>query len=921
MRVGSIFGNQANYSKNQQKNYSNINFEGHFLIKTFCDPNYKNLKVFVYELTNGQKVVIVPKKGPGSVTVNTVVKTGALNEIDRLRGISHFMEHLAFDGSAKGAFKKGLRPGEFIKIMEVKGADINAHTNTDKTAFFFNIAKASDKDFSDALKAHATMVKYPAMPTQQYKKEQQVVIQEIKQSQDRPAAKAYFTFIKDIFGIDSTTEHLTLGDEANISNATRKDVLAYHKQNYSPKNMETYVVGNVNPERTVSLVDKYFDTPDFRPTDKERVFADIRPIQQTKISFLSDSKMKISEITVGFNGPKNSDTKEAVATKALMYILGLNKNSRLNKKLIALDTEAGADLLSPSNHPNHPQILYFNIEIEPGKEQEVLNQLKSTVKELKTSPVQEEELEIIKRNMLDEFNGSCETSEGISGLLEDLATTGQIEAYENLAKYIKGLTPKDISLVAEKYLNPEKAAITILQPSTAVNTNISFKGKTSLIPVKNLKKSILPNNLKLIINDNIDTIRTAINFKLESNSNCKPGVAEILTQMMQIATSKHSREELEFIKSKNALNDLSIVSTINGIMATSDSLTEMSGEAIRLIKEMMFEPKLDKKTFEKAKNEFMLEIQSKPLSANDRAMETMYPNHPCGKSPRLLRQVLDKVTFQDIQGHYKTLIQSPKASVTITGPISNVEGLEKIFKEELGSIPKAFSASIEQKTFPKLDKSKVVVQLEPGRSQSHIEQIFHVDTQSVEEVVAMDLLKTVLSGGLSARLFRDLREKQKLAYQVGAVFNKFGNYSRCSFIIKTGIKDGAGISTNNIEKSILGFEKHQKRLMKELVTEKELEQAKKSLKTDYINVFTEVAEQDKRLMLGLTTPQGATYYNSLMNAIDKITAQDIRNAARKYLTQPSVTSVLTTEDAAKEAEAFLKTRGEYKLYIDETIDT
>lgn len=920
MQVGSISGSQTSYLN--QKNKLNINFEGHTLVKTFSDPNYKNLKVLVYKLTNGQKVIVIPKKGPGSVTVNTVVKTGALNEVDRLRGVSHFMEHLAFDGSKKGAFEKGLKPGGFDKIMESKGADVNAHTGTQHTAYFFNIAKASDKDFSEALKAHATMIKYPSLPAQQYKKEQQVVIQEIKQSKDKPAAKAYYTFIKDIFGIDSTAEHLTLGDEANISNATRKDVLEYHKQNYSPENMETYIVGNVNPEKVASLVDKYFDTSDFRPTNQQRVFADIHPIQSTKISFLSDAKVKISDITVGFNGPKNSNTKETVASKALMYILGLNKNSRFNKKLIALDTEASADLLSPSNHPDHPQILCFDIEeVEPGREQDVLNQMKSTIQELKTSPVTEEELEIVKTNMLDSFNSSCETSDGISYLLENFSTTGQIEAYEKQIEYIKSLTPKDINIVAEKYLNPEKAAITILQPSTAINTNISFKGKTSLIPIKNLKKITLPNKLKLVINDNIETIRTAIHFKLESNTNYKPGVAEILTQMMQIATKKHSREELEFIKSKNALNDLTISTSLNGIMATSNSLTGMSGEALKLIKEMMFEPKFDKNTFEKAKNEFLLELQGKSLTADDRALETLYPNHPCGKTPRLLRQVVDKITLKDVQNYYENLTKNPKATVAITGPISSVDGLEETFKKELESISKAFSTSSVQRDFPKLDKSKVVVQLEPERNQSHIEQIFHMDSNSIEDIVAMDLLKTVLSGGLSARLFMDLREKQKLAYQVGAGLNKFGDYSRFYFVIKTGIKDEAGNSTNNIEKSILGFEKHQNRLMKELVNEKELEQAKKLLKTNYINIFTEVAEQNKRVMLGLTTPQGATYYNSLMNTIDKITPQDIRNAARKYLTQPSVTSVLTTEDATKEAEAFLKTRGEYKLYPDETIET
>ena len=103
--------------------------EGYKKIGKFQVPFYND--GHVYELNNGQKVIIIPKPGP--VTINTYVKVGSMNEPEDIGGISHYIEHSLFNGSKK------LKPGQFMQDIEKIGADASRLeselTETQNTAF------------------------------------------------------------------------------------------------------------------------------------------------------------------------------------------------------------------------------------------------------------------------------------------------------------------------------------------------------------------------------------------------------------------------------------------------------------------------------------------------------------------------------------------------------------------------------------------------------------------------------------------------------------------------------------------------------------------------------------------------------------------------------------------------------------------
>lgn len=912
MKISQITGFSTNKTNKNNKPQNGMaskpTFEGHKLLEVFDVPHYQSLKGYIYELTNKQKVIIIPKKGAGATSVNTVVKTGALNEEDKFRGISHFMEHLAFDGS------KGLKAGGFDKIADSKGANINAHTGTELTAYFFQVNGAKTKDYEELIAAHAKMIKYPKVGEAQFKKEQEVVIKEINQSQDRPSSKAYFDTLKNLFGINSASDHMVLGSEENIRNATFKDVLNYHKNSYTPDNMETYVVGDVSHKKMIDIIDKNFDTPDFRPAKKPILSEKISPIEKTKIEITQSPKVNISDLTIGFIGPENLNQKESSALDVLTKILTLNKSTRLNKNLSELNTEGDMGLYPVASNKKFPQAIFFDTKVDVGSEQKALDAISKSIKEIKTNPITQDELETAKRLILNTLNKASEESESLTSVMENAINVGGIDVYKNQIKNIKDVTVEDLNQVAEKYLNTQKAAVTILQPEGVQNGNITFTGK-SIINTKFLKKMVLPNNLELVLNDNPNTIRTAMNINIKSPAERKPGVSEVLAQMLNNSNAVHNEEEFSNLKSKNAV-DFAIAPSGKGLMASLGCLKESLSTGLDILKEALTSPKLDEKNFLKAKDEISFALKGATISANDRLMETVYGKTTTGESARVLKQEIDNVTLDDVKKYYADIMANSEAKSSITGPISSVEGLKETIAEKLGNLGTSFKTNINKKiTVDDIKEPIVLVQAQKGLSQSTVLQFFHINSTKIEDVAAFRVMNTILGGGLSARLFKDLREKQELAYQVGSRFSSTSNFSNLQFIIKTDIKKGEAF-TDNIEKSLTGFEKHINLLKKAPVTEIELANAKKSLRTAY-SMQAESAGGQNDIITGGMVRDKADYNNKLMDAIDKVTPEDIQRVANEQLSKPSAISILTTEEAAAKTQKFLEGKGKYKFFADE----
>ena len=175
----------------------------------------------IYKLENGQRVVIIPKEG--STVVKTYVNVGSMNEPDRVRGISHFIEHNLFNGS------EGLEAGDFFATVNKLGANTNASTGFATTDYYIASNLLKKNDLETEIKIHASMLESPKFALDMLEKEKGPVTSEINMILDDPENIATNNTLKTLYNIKSTSKDIIGGTVDNINKLN--SILNYHFYN------------------------------------------------------------------------------------------------------------------------------------------------------------------------------------------------------------------------------------------------------------------------------------------------------------------------------------------------------------------------------------------------------------------------------------------------------------------------------------------------------------------------------------------------------------------------------------------------------------------------------------------------------------------------------------------------------------------
>ncbi|MFH0702404.1 MAG: pitrilysin family protein [bacterium] len=895
---------------------------GYKELQTFKVPFYDNGKL--YELNNGQKVVIIPKHGP--TAIKTFVKVGSFNEPDNIRGVSHYIEHNIFNGS------KHLAPGEFAKIINNTGSKYNASTNFSCTDYYILSQLYDKNDFEKFIAAHADMLQNPSFTIPMLEKEKGPVISEIHMYEDDPYDKIHNLMLKNLFNIKADYQGLIAGSEKNIKNITREDVLNYYNKWYTPDNMITVVVGEVNPNQAIKIVSKYFNSKNSKPSDKYYEYLG-NSIQKTRRTDVKTPNINSVMMNMAFVGTKNNNIRETVGLAALCYALAGYDNARLTKILKPFNTKPSASMEVISSNFNDPQVINFNLNFKTGEEENGLKAVYAALNELIYKPLSEVELQIIKNNMKDNLANMSEHSMGITNLVGNALTEhGNLAIYTDSLKAIDSLTSQEIQNLAKKYLDLNKVSIVVLHPEfQQINNNqlqkpqfmqtaskkINFGSNLSQINKSNLTEYVSPNNLHLILNDDPAPIKTSavINLQTDNFPPSKPGVRDIITLMLNKGTRKHSEEEISNIIDLHTLG-INSSADFNSIFINANCPCENLPLALDLMKEILYNPDFSEKNFNKAKEEVKNGYLSMMKDPKDRAYEFLYGNQPYGYSPRKILENIDKIKLQDCIDFYNYIIQNSQAKIVITGPITKTPNLHNnIFRSLQSGFPLVQKPHYSN-TFinQPLAQTKVITEAE-DRNQADIVQIFKIkESGNVKDQAALLLLNEILGGNSESRLFLDLRESQKLAYKVRSSYTSDRKTGEIMLEIKTTTKNNFNNHNQyeNVIKSIEGFKKHINNLIQMLVSREEAEKAKRTIKFN-IELDAESSLGKTGLIQGsFSTPYGLTYINELLKAINNITPQDIQKAANLYLNKPSVISMIASADTIKNTKNYLSSLGELK---------
>lgn len=434
--------------------------------------NYPFLQkpVVIYERECGHKIVLAYKEG-GLVNISSWVKTGSINENDEISGISHFLEHLMFKGTEKHA------AGEFDKTLEAKGAIVNAATWKDYTFYYVTLPKGlNDESFNLALDLHADMMLNPALPEDEIgavfdienpgimqKRERHVVIEEIRMREDQPWTKTYNELNHNMY-----TQHPykrdVIGEAENIASVTKNTIKEYYEKHYTPNKITTIIVGDFDFDSVAQKVAKEFDFRG-RPNSEIEVYQLDEPTTQTKY-IENYSKINTAFLMVGYIGSEAKNLKDSIILDILSIIMGEGQSSRLYQNLIEKRSDSTFNVVSSDHyHFRDGGNFFVQANFKPENKDLALELVKEQIKDIYEQKISEQEYKKAVKKLKARFADSSETVSEIAETIGYYMTVcNGLELVDSYLKTLESITIDDIQETAKKYLDINKATISVLLP-------------------------------------------------------------------------------------------------------------------------------------------------------------------------------------------------------------------------------------------------------------------------------------------------------------------------------------------------------------------------------------------------------------------------------------------------------------------------
>ncbi len=438
--------------------------------KSLVKYPYLTEDVEIYERENGHKIVLAHKEGE-LANVSTWVKTGSINEDDNNNGISHFLEHLMFKGTHKHV------AGDFDRILEAKGAIVNAATWKDYTFYYVTLPKGQNcEDLNLAIELHADMMLDPILPEKEIgapfdlnnpevtdKRERHVVIEEIRMRKDQNWTKVYNACNFNMYKKHPYKRDV-IGTPEIISRVTRDEIMNYYKTFYTPENMTTIVVGDFDKEKVLAKIEKEFDFKG-RQNAPKRVNEIDSPTDKM-IVVENTGKVNTSYLMLGWLGPKANQLKENIEMDIISIILGESTSSRLYQNLIEKHPERIFNMANAEHYQFKDGNNFFvQANFKSDKKEEAIELIKNEVTNLLKNRITEDELAKAKKKIKSRFAYEAETVSEIGENIGYYMTVCEdLKLVEDYLKDLQEISIEDIEKTIRKYLSLDNAVMSLVVP-------------------------------------------------------------------------------------------------------------------------------------------------------------------------------------------------------------------------------------------------------------------------------------------------------------------------------------------------------------------------------------------------------------------------------------------------------------------------
>jgi predicted Zn-dependent peptidase len=399
-------------------------------------------------LANG--ITIVTESIPYFPTASLGIwwKTGGRLENESNNGISHFIEHMLFKGTAHRTAH------DIAREIDAVGGTINAFTGKEYTCLY---AKVLKKDMDTALDIISDMYKHSLFDSEDIEKEQYVVTQEIKMIEDTPEEYVYDLFNTTYFAGHPLGMPI-LGTKENVEAFTKERLLAHFRTYYSPRDVIITATGRISHDAFVERISTLFG-------DVKKPAAPLsgyqRPQAQAGVHFY-EKDLEHVYLCIGTDGVSQIDDK-----RYPLYVLNALMGGAMSSHLFQEIREKRGLVYNIYSYVNcYQDTGTFGISTSTSQEsiREVISLIKKEIARITDEGITDEELSFSKEHIKGNLFISLEGSESRMGrLAKNEIYFGDYIPLKDTLHSIDKISKSDVNEIARSILgDQEKISLTVL---------------------------------------------------------------------------------------------------------------------------------------------------------------------------------------------------------------------------------------------------------------------------------------------------------------------------------------------------------------------------------------------------------------------------------------------------------------------------
>ncbi|ESA39034.1 processing peptidase [Leptolyngbya sp. Heron Island J] len=404
-------------------------------------------------LGNGLKVIAIENSAADIVSARLFLPVGQGHETPENAGILSLLTSLLTRGTTH---RNSL---DIAEAVEYVGASVGADSASDYSVVSVKTVSA---DFEEIFTLATEIIREPSFPENEIELERKLTIQGLRSMQEQPFSVAYKYFREGMYG-SHPYGFSSMGTEENVMAIQRDHLLEAHSKYFRPDNMVVIIVGRIDPEKAVALVDKLLG--DWKAPDYAAPEAQLPPLESHAYRIVTPQETNQAFVIIGYLAASVKHPDFA-ALKLLSTHLGNGLSSRLfvelrEKQGLAYDVSAFYPTrLGPSQFVSY-------IGTAPENTSVALDGLQSELRRLCEIPLTAHELQVAKNKILGQYALGKQTNGQIAQLLGWYEILGLGTEYdEQFQTNVTAVTIEEAQAAAKRCF--VDSYISILGPATAV---------------------------------------------------------------------------------------------------------------------------------------------------------------------------------------------------------------------------------------------------------------------------------------------------------------------------------------------------------------------------------------------------------------------------------------------------------------------